>query len=211
MKKLVVDSIFDSWQGEGEFMGLRCLFIRFHGCSQDCSFCDTYTRPMKEYTPRQLFNVVVKNYKKINTVILTGGEPLEQDPESLNEFLNLVCHKTEKEVHLETNGTIFTHAGFFSSVTVSPKLPCTPEQEDTIASWNEVHCAKFKFVVWSLDQLKPVSVFMKKMDIDPEIVWIMPEGKTVKEIMHNSSFALHTAASLNCNFSSRLHIIHKFK
>ena len=36
-----ISEIFHSIQGEGLRAGERCVFIRMHGCSLRCSWCDT--------------------------------------------------------------------------------------------------------------------------------------------------------------------------
>ena len=39
--KLNVVEVFDSIQGEGDWMGTYCTFIRLPGCNYACPFCDT--------------------------------------------------------------------------------------------------------------------------------------------------------------------------
>ncbi len=78
--------IFESIQGEGFYLGVRQLFLRFAGCNLDCYYCDT---PKTSETcfdavaNRTLANPVSANYvqqridsSKVHSVCFTGGEPM---------------------------------------------------------------------------------------------------------------------------------------
>ena len=93
--------VFNSFQGEGPYLGVRQTFIRFAGCNLACQYCDspealTLTKEFKvETTPgkrdfqsypnpvdiEQLV-ALVKAFERpagINhSLCLTGGEPLLQ-------------------------------------------------------------------------------------------------------------------------------------
>ena len=74
------------------------------GCSKGCSECfnpETWsTNIYKEYSPRQLFEIV-KNYD-VDGITISGGDPLEQEYELL-EFLFLL-----KEIKLPKGIILFT-------------------------------------------------------------------------------------------------------
>ena len=111
-----VVEIFDSIQGEGEYMGTMCTFVRFAGCNLSCPFCDEAKKygKAKEMT---IEKIVKKCEQKI--VVLTGGEPtIQPQLEELVKALQAAQH----HVHLETNGT--TDIDYFiERITVSPKAP----------------------------------------------------------------------------------------
>lgn len=127
-----VVEIFDSMQGEGEYMGVMSTFIRFPGCNLQCPFCDEHEKYNKVVT-MNLASIISKcNHKH---VILTGGEPTLQP--SLNELVDTL-HKYGHTVHIETNGTNPVIESI-NWVTCSPKAPnytinCSPDEIKLVVS-----------------------------------------------------------------------------
>ena len=70
-----VVEIFDSMQGEGEYMGIMCTFVRFAGCNLSCPFCDE----AKKYSKAKEMSIekIVKKCKQ-NTQASRVSEDLEQ-------------------------------------------------------------------------------------------------------------------------------------
>ncbi|MCO5062587.1 MAG: 7-carboxy-7-deazaguanine synthase QueE [Kiritimatiellae bacterium] len=127
--------IFSSIQGEGPYVGVRQIFLRFYGCHRRCVFCDspetvTAWQPpgyqpascRVEWTPgrrdfRALDNPfslegLVALLRDFNTragphhsVALTGGEPLLQ-PEFLSALLPHINQLGMKS-YLETAGDLY--------------------------------------------------------------------------------------------------------
>lgn len=97
MKKLKVNEIFNSIDGEGRRAGELTSFIRLTGCNLRCTYCDSiYT--FHEGEEMEIEDIVKKvSYKNVT---LTGGEPLYQDVHGLLDRL------TEHDVNIETNGSI---------------------------------------------------------------------------------------------------------
>ncbi|MCD7878734.1 MAG: 7-carboxy-7-deazaguanine synthase QueE [Candidatus Gastranaerophilales bacterium] len=101
-KKVLIKEIFESIQGEGVYIGVNQLFIRFSRCNLHCSYCDTdFKSNLTEYTTDSLLEKV-NHYKNIHSISLTGGEPLSET-DFLQDFLPLCRHL----IYLETNGTLF--------------------------------------------------------------------------------------------------------
>ncbi|MBX7148907.1 7-carboxy-7-deazaguanine synthase QueE [bacterium] len=118
MKGRIIE-IFSSVQGEGLWLGIEQIFVRFHGCKLKCSYCDTplthhaitksrvevfpYTQEFEnhalEYGVEEL-NATLSSFK-LQSIAITGGEPLEQV-----EFLEawLPTLKTQYQILLETSG-----------------------------------------------------------------------------------------------------------
>jgi len=116
--KLPVYEYFYSIQGEGAHTGKPAFFIRLAGCNVGCHWCD-----VKESWPiedSQFLSVaeIIDKVKKAKTdlVIITGGEPLVHNLDSLTDELK----KIDKKVHLETSGTE-PFSGSFDWICFSPK------------------------------------------------------------------------------------------
>lgn len=102
MSKFFVNEIFTSIQGEGPYLGYRCIFVRFSGCNLDCSFCDTNHKDGDEMSLAELVRAVSRQSRDYQTkrVVLTGGEPsIQITTKLLDAFFNK-GFKTS----IETNG-----------------------------------------------------------------------------------------------------------
>lgn len=123
--------VFNSFQGEGVFVGERQTFVRFSGCNLSCSYCDTLASQeiVKEYkvenipgkkdtklvsnpvTSEQLIELIhsFDKPKNINhSVCLTGGEPLLQAG-FIKPFLEKYKQEIMIPIYLESNGTLPDH------------------------------------------------------------------------------------------------------
>lgn len=104
--------LFVSIQGEGKYMGVPSVFIRVSGCNLRCVFkdsiCDTpYSSFKPEKTKYVIDDVInfVKDHKRINHVVITGGEPLLYANDSDFRTLIKTLNQLEKVITIETNGT----------------------------------------------------------------------------------------------------------
>ncbi|MEI7474931.1 MAG: 7-carboxy-7-deazaguanine synthase QueE [bacterium] len=116
--------IFSSIQGEGPYIGIKQLFIRFSGCNLKCNYCDTafiadsncnvfydenptlYKNPINIDA---LIKIADKFLSKVkhHSVSLTGGEPLLEKDFLIN-FLPIFKESfPDVKVYLETNGTLY--------------------------------------------------------------------------------------------------------
>jgi organic radical activating enzyme len=102
--------IFKSVQGEGKYLGVTQVFVRFFECNMHCVWCDTphsigdTTRHYKEFSLEKLVGEIKKFGNDFHSVSLTGGEPLMQA-----EFINMltpVLRSLRMPVYLETNGVL---------------------------------------------------------------------------------------------------------
>ncbi|MDR1123684.1 MAG: 7-carboxy-7-deazaguanine synthase QueE [Elusimicrobiota bacterium] len=116
-EKLKVNEIFYSVQGEGKYAGAAAVFVRLAGCTAGCEWCDTKYAAKTNFllTPARIL-AAVKKYPA-RRVVLTGGEPCEQNIEPLIKLLQ----KNGCEIHLETNGSRDINTAHIFCVTVSPK------------------------------------------------------------------------------------------
>lgn len=117
--KYKINEIFYSIQGEGRNTGMPAIFIRLAGCNLKCSFCDTNHSEKLTLNESELLEEV-KKYP-CNNIVITGGEPTEQNLEPLLIILNI----NNYNIYIETNGTNSLLAlkgkGLIDWITVSPK------------------------------------------------------------------------------------------
>lgn len=119
---LQVHSIWETFQGEGPYVGTPAVFVRLAGCNLDCPLCDTdYTSTREKLSPPAIVERVVATRSLPGLVVLTGGEPLRQNIGPLIRLLNRAgCY-----VQIETNGTFCPPDIPFGTFMVicSPKSP----------------------------------------------------------------------------------------
>lgn len=117
---LKINNIFWSLQGEGLRSGTPAIFIRLSGCSLQCPYCDTSDAwsTGRKMSGAEIAAAVaeLKNYAPQSRLVITGGEPLEQD---LGELVGLFREK-KYFMAVETNGLHFQDLPF-DWWTVSPK------------------------------------------------------------------------------------------
>lgn len=151
--------IFRSIQGEGRDIGVPAVFVRFAGCSYGCLSCDTRemmnTIEVKDMQVGDIVDVI--GDLEGDTVILTGGEPLEQNAFDLCRLIEEL-ERWSKKVIIETNGKIFKNELFYTKVfySISPKLSILSGRENSLNDftngvrqylrWN-VSNVSLKFVV----------------------------------------------------------------
>lgn len=118
-----IKEIFTSIQGEGLYVGVKQLFIRFSGCNLTCKYCDTeHIKDTTCYTPAALAEFINKmDIESIHSISFTGGEPLLY-ANFLKDFLPLCKHK----IYLETNGTLiepfYEMAGYIDIAAIDIKI-----------------------------------------------------------------------------------------
>src|SRR3989338_4745691 len=106
-----ISEIFSSLQGEGPYLGVKQIFVRFGRCNMHCGYCDELER-MKEgaftvYPLEKLLGEVdglELERGPHQAVSLTGGEPLFY-AQFLKNFLPKLKEKGFT-TYLETNGTL---------------------------------------------------------------------------------------------------------
>jgi organic radical activating enzyme len=119
---LKIKEIFWSFQGEGLRVGVPSVFLRFAGCSVQCPYCDTKDSWESDtgasLSVEEILSGIERHKKKYpqSQVVLTGGEPLEQDLSEITAALK----KKNNFLSIETNGLHFQDLPI-DWWTVSPK------------------------------------------------------------------------------------------
>ena len=116
---------FYTIQGEGFHKGTAAYFVRIGGCDVGCHWCDvkeSWNAELHPPTPTQ--DIVSEALKHSDTVVVTGGEPLTWNMESLTSALK----ERGAKVHIETSGA-YALTGQWDWICLSPKkikLPLKP-------------------------------------------------------------------------------------
>ena len=214
-----IAEIFESIQGEGPWAGTQSLFIRTSGCNLRCWFCDTpYTSWKPEGSALSLdelsWRVAACNAPD---VVLTGGEPM-----LLPDLVPLTqhCRELGKRITIETAGTI-DQPVVCDLMAISPKLSNSVPDDP---AWHDRHeRARFrpdvirslllrykcilKFVIDQPQDVDEVRAWLSNFSqIDPGIVWLMPQARTREELAERSVWLQKITTEHSFRFSSRLHI-----
>lgn len=146
--------LFSSIQGEGPYIGLRQIFLRFAGCNLHCAYCDTghtagpvfrvetvpgsghfdfYDNPI---TPEDTAKIITGfSLKYAHSLSLTGGEPLLQA--GFIKSLRVLLEDRELPFYLETNGVLTDKLAeiidCIDIISMDMKLPSTTKDK---AHWD---------------------------------------------------------------------------
>ena len=117
-KLLALMEAFYSIQGEGFHTGKAAYFLRIGGCDVGCHWCDVKESWDVNLHPLIEVEEIIRliDETKVDTVVITGGEPLMWN-------LNLLCNHLRRkglQVYLETSGA-YPMSGEFDWICFSPK------------------------------------------------------------------------------------------
>jgi 7-carboxy-7-deazaguanine synthase len=161
---LKINEIFWSFQGEGLRVGVPSIFLRFAGCSAQCPYCDTKDSWKIDADASLSLEEILSEIEKYKTkyplsqVVITGGEPLEQDLSEITAALK----KKNHFLSIETNGIHFQDLPV-DWWTVSPKdVTGYFIHQDLLKKTNEIKLVVNKSltidVIKSIRPMVPVSV-----------------------------------------------------
>lgn len=210
-KTAPIAEIFHSIQGEGLYAGVPAIFIRTGKCNLACSWCDTpYTwkKGEEDYVFLEYSTILEKvanlmKKTKTHHLVMTGGEPMLHQ--------NLIRFIRDKLPHsfieVETNGTIpsILQERTVDHFTISPKL------KNSKNTWykKNLHAKNsiLKFVISHRNDMNEVENFIKKEHIDPQKIYLMPEGKTTQEIEQKTPWLMEICRKKGYRFTTRLQIL----
>lgn len=176
---------FRSVQGEGIYIGVPSIFIRFAKCNLNCDFCDTKYSWNEEgkYSINDALEFIIKNENKYRHVVLTGGEPLlyQDDLKLLLQCFPSINYTIETNGTIKPNVTLtklmYNESPWCGLWSVSPKLHLwdkTPLLKQ-IVGWNAFDNVQFKFVITCPEDLEKIRFLVNTQTIDKQII-IQPDG-----------------------------------
>jgi organic radical activating enzyme len=164
---------FHTLQGEGFHSGKSAYFLRIGGCDVGCHWCDVKESwdPMKH--PLVSTEKIIRDISDVNidTVVITGGEPLMWNL----SYLTRLLRDMSLEVHLETSGA-YPLNGDFDWICLSPKKQQPPLDEIKKAA-NEL-----KIIVNAKNDL--IWAEKQRIDLADECkLYLQPEWSKKDEIL----------------------------
>lgn len=196
--------------------------------------CDTLNRmdnlPEIEYTYESLYKMIRKGN---NNLLITGGEPTLYNEEIVN-FLKYIAKCSEEDnisikTNFETNGYKLVELDkMIKELNWKDYNKCYYD-----LSPKNIHMEKYRNemmdIIRQMHHLDP-HFYIKLVGYDynekhkhliktlelirsefPDLcIYLMPEGAISTELLFNTRPLLEIADKYNCNFSSRLHIVHNF-
>lgn len=137
MSNLLISEIFFSLNGEGLEMGKPTIFVRLSGCNLDCSWCDTKyaDHNATEKNIDEILEEIEKCNSDINSVLITGGEPLMQDIKPLVDAL----HRKQYDISIETNGSVYKDVLLkIDFISVDIKTPSSNNETNDLVIFNKI-------------------------------------------------------------------------
>ena len=176
-----VVEIFDSFQGEGLYVGEPATFLRLGGCNLNCDFCDTEFDDYKEISVELVTESVlnhIQNHKN-KLLVITGGEPLlhyEELKELVSNLSYQILNKGLK-IQIETNGLIRRIPIQNTVYVISPKK----DIEKIFKFYKDYEDAYFKFIVNNEWDLQLVKMLQNKYNYE-KTIWLQPEFSQTSKI-----------------------------
>ncbi|MCP5051945.1 MAG: 7-carboxy-7-deazaguanine synthase QueE [bacterium] len=160
---LKINEIFWSFQGEGTRMGIPSIFLRMGGCTVGCPYCDTkYAWKKGTDMTVETITAAIGRYmqnRPLSQVVLTGGEPLEQDLSAIASTLK----EQRFFLSIETSGSFYQPLPI-DWWTVAPKDVCDYAIHPGLVN----HVDEIKLVVndnLTMDVIRNIRETVKKVPV----------------------------------------------
>ena len=216
---LFISETFTSIQGEGLLTGVPSVFLRTSGCNLRCRWCDTPYTSWEPTGRRETLEglMAIVEASPARHVVITGGEPMLQ---AGIEPLTAAISAAGYHITIETAGTIFRPVAV-DLLSISPKLSdSTPAEPARLAARHErdrlnlpvlqkliAHAPhQLKFVAASLADIEEVAALVHQLDVAPDRVLLMPEGRTVAEIDAHLPALIPACNANGWRLCDRLHL-----
>jgi organic radical activating enzyme len=146
-------------------------------------------------------------------VVVTGGEPFEQDITSLLQALRAAGFTIEIETAGFAPLASVQCAALAHQLNVSPKLAHSGVSYERRIHLPVLHflrdtgLAYFKFVVDQPADVTEVASLVALLSLAPEQVLLMPQAITADEVLSKSLWLVEACKSRGYGYSPRLHIL----
>jgi organic radical activating enzyme len=230
--------IFHSIQGEGKSIGVPSVFVRTSLCNLHCIWCDTDYTWNWQGTRFEHVNDAKAGYQKFDkknwiaecgvgevadvvaayncpNIILTGGEPMLQQP-LLVELMHALRDRLPlARFEVETNGTLKPTADFDAAIdqyNVSPKLENSNnprklrEKPGVLRDLAHNPKSNFKFVIAEKTDLEEVLNLIDTYGINAGKIWLMPEGTSPAALAKRRKWLVEVCKTHGFRYSDRLHV-----
>lgn len=194
--KYRVNDMYTCIQGEGCLTGMAMILLRLQGCGVGCPWCDTketwgsdktnqvysfldmlgQSSKWMELHQSEIVYYIRQNYPGPKWILLTGGEPAEQELKQLCDAL----HDAGYKVALETSGTATGHlSSSIDWICVSPKIDMPGGKliiPEAVAVADEL-----KAIIGKKSDLEKLSVLMTQVKLKPECqICLQPVSQSEK-------------------------------
>lgn len=183
-----INNIYRATEGEGIFVGIPQIFVRFQGCATGCLNCDSKEtwdfQGGSNYSITSLFKEIESFH--IKRVSITGGDPLHPMHEASVLELVRFLKKRDYFVNIEASGVrinreIFDAVDFISADYKTPStgvvVPLTPFTQ-MLKNWG--HKMQIKSVVASRIDFEMIVKIREKIG-NPMIPWVITPAYTPGE------------------------------
>lgn len=156
---------FCTLQGEGRYVGHASYFLRLGGCDVGCVWCDVKESWDASKHPKVSIGNMVDHVldSGVNIAVITGGEPLLHDLDTLTAALKDKGIRT----HIETSGSS-PLTGIWDWICLSPKKFKAP-LDNVLKAANEL-----KVVVYHPSDLKWAAEHAARVS-DTCLLYLQPE------------------------------------
>tara|TARA_Y100001963_G_scaffold135955_1_gene198070 strand:+ start:154 stop:828 length:675 start_codon:yes stop_codon:yes gene_type:complete len=196
--KYSVNDIFETIQGEATFTGTPSIFIRLQGCLVGCGFCDTkftwekninnsylnVTDLMTKPEENEIYGIIedtaiieALQEKMANHIVITGGEPCEQDLTALTQKLLNKGYS----VQIETSGTQEIKAHEDTWVTLSPKIGKSIKSGKPIRADSLERCNELKYPIGKQQDIMNLKELINNhSSLTKKPIWLAPLSQKEK-------------------------------
>lgn len=188
---LRVNEVFGTIQGEASWAGTPSVFVRLQGCDVGCPWCDTkYTWPDSfvdgsrddvfersgmvggfDWDDAELLAAIMERFQSRH-IVLTGGEPLQQDADWFCEMALGAGYS----VQVETSGTYERRLPPDVFVTVSPKVGMPGRRVVSRAMLKRAD--EIKFPIGKMSDIQKLQALLP--ETNGAAIWLQPLSMSAK-------------------------------